>query len=118
MQRRDGKDGNSTSREVNGSVSVGGFISSEGAPMVVKVIVPASRKVSSVEADSGILWDPDASQADIIQALRRINALGSKPKFLAGGPKAATPVIKSLMHVLKTRSQVSRCTQLHFSADY
>lgn len=106
MQRREGKDGNSTSREINGSVSVGGCIGSEGAPMVVKVIVPASRKVSSVEADSGILWDPDSSQVDLIQALRRIHTLGSKPKFLAGGTKAATPVVKSLMHVLKSRSQV------------
>ena len=74
--------------------------------MVVKVIVPAGRKVSSVEADSGILWDPDSSQLDLVQALRRFSALGSKPKFLAGGTKAATPVVKALLHVVKTRSQV------------
>ena len=106
MQRREGRDGNSTSRDINGSLSVGGFIGSEGAPMVVKVIVPAGRKVSSVEADSGILWDPDSSQLDLVQALRRFSALGSKPKFLAGGTKAATPVVKALLHVIKTRSQV------------
>jgi hypothetical protein len=114
MQRRDGKEGNSTSRDVNSGLSVGGFIGNEGAPMVVKVIVPASRKVSSIEADSGILWDPDSTQIDLVQALRRFSALGGKQKFLAGGTKAATPVVKALLHVIKTRSQVRA---LHGSAD-
>ena len=74
--------------------------------MVVKVIVPISRKMSSAEADSGVLWDPDASQSDLMQALKRICSLGTKAKFLNSGTKAATPLVRALLHVLKTRSQV------------
>ena len=74
-------------------------------PMVVRVVVP-SRKADSAGAisDAAVLTDADASQEDVLKAVRRLAALAKSSKFVQGGSKAATPVIKALLAVVRSSS--------------
>jgi hypothetical protein len=72
-------------------------------PMVVRVVVPSRHKTDSAGAmsDAAVLTDADASPDEVLKAVRRLAALAKSPKFVQGGSKAATPVIKALLSVVR-----------------
>ena len=76
-------------------------------PRVVRVVVPSRKShVDSAGAmsDAAVLTDADASQEDVLKAVRRLAALAKSSKFVQGGSKAATPVIKALLAVVRSSS--------------
>jgi len=77
--------------------------------MVVRVVVP-TRKVANSEglmSDAAVLLDPDASADEVLKALRRTAALAKSPKFVQGGSKVATPVIKAVLAIIRSRGAPS-----------
>ena len=74
-------------------------------PMVVRVVVPSRKSENSgAMNDAAVLLDPDASSDEALKALRRLAALAKSPKFVQGGSKAATPVIKAVLGIIRSRS--------------
>lgn len=71
--------------------------------MVVRVVVPSRKQCSELLNDAAVLLDPDASTEEVLKSLRRLAALAKSPKFLQGGSKAATPVIKAVLTIIRAR---------------
>jgi hypothetical protein len=81
-------------------------------PMVVKVVVPSRKAASAELMDAAVLLDPDASSDEVLKSLRRTAALAKTPKFAQGGSKAATPVVKAVLAIIRSRSGPSDETML------
>lgn len=73
-------------------------------PMVVRVVLPSRKDSVGAMSDAAVLTDTDASQEDVLKAVRRLAALAKSSKFVQGGSKAATPVIKALLAVVRSSS--------------
>ena len=75
------------------------------APMVVRVMVPSSGRKQNSELmnDAAVLLDPDASADEVRASLRRMQALVKTPKFVQGGSKAATPIVKAVLGIVRAR---------------
>ena len=91
------------------ALAMGGLRGGESVhPMVVRVVVPSrKRENSDIVNDANVLLDPDASAEEVLKSLRRLAALAKSPKFVQGGSKAATPVIKTVISIIRSRSSPS-----------
>jgi len=91
------------------ALAMGGLRGGESVqPMVVRVVVPSrKRENSDIVNDANVLLDPDASAEEVLKSLRRLAALAKSPKFVQGGSKAATPVIKAVLSIIRSRSSPS-----------
>jgi hypothetical protein len=72
-------------------------------PMVVRVVVPSRKGNSELMNDAAVLLDPDVSTEEVLKSLRRMQALVKTPKFVQGGSKAANPIIKAVLGIIRAR---------------
>lgn len=83
-----------------GSGRASSGVSGLGGPVLtVRVVVPGRKS----DNDGSVMCDTDASVDDVIKALRKSMTVIKTVKFALGGAKGASPLIKSLLVLIKAR---------------
>ena len=70
-----------------------------GPVLTVRVVVPGRKS----DSDGSVMCDLDAPVDEVVKALRKSMAVIKSARFAAGGAKGASPLIKSLLVLIKAR---------------
>ena len=83
----------------SGRVPSGGVGGLGGPVLTVRVVVPGRKS----DSDGSVICDLDAPVDEVVKALRKSMAVIKSARFAAGGAKGASPLIKSLLVLIKAR---------------